>query len=278
MKMMTLRFTLLCISLYIANVMLPNASHAQFMKDVVAIWLFDEGNGKKINDYARKGHDGVFLTGKPDWVEGRFGTALQFHGVDGMAWADIEKPVAMDSVDFSIGCWMKPGKPQRTWANLLAGRDEEKSHTGISLLQYENHVNRYRIAIGGVFAWEGLGNPRHGVQLITDEWNHLVFVRKGRNGTWYLNGEPDRPMRNGFHIDLGSEKRLGRARKNFRIGTAVFDDARRWRGILDETFIFERALNQEEIVRIMNEGIVEGQHVDAKGKMATVWGKIKSSN
>ena len=83
-------------------------------------------------------------------------------------------------------------------------------------------------------------------------------------------------MRNGFHIDLGSEKRLGRARKNFRIGTAVFDDARRWRGILDETFIFERALNQEEIVRIMNEGIVEGQHVDAKGKMATVWGKIKS--
>jgi hypothetical protein len=36
------------------------------MSDVVAIWLFDEGNGKKINDYARKGHDGVFLTGKPD--------------------------------------------------------------------------------------------------------------------------------------------------------------------------------------------------------------------
>ena len=276
MKMMTLRFTLFCISLYIANVMLPSASHAQFMKDVVAIWLFDEGNGKKINDYARKGHDGVFLTGKPDWVEGKFGTALQFHGVDRMAWVDIEKPVAMDSVDFSIGCWMKPGKPQRTWANLLAGRDEEDSHTGISLLQYENHVNRYRIAIGGVFAWQGLGNPRHGVRLKTDEWNHLVFVRKGRNGTWYLNGEPDRPMKNGFHIDLGSEKRLGRARKNFRIGTAVFDDARRWRGILDETFIFERALSQEEIVRIMNHGIVAGQHVDAKGKMATVWGKIKS--
>ena len=278
MKMIALRFTLFCISLYIAHVMLPSFVHAQFMKDVVAIWLFDEGNGKKIKDYARKGHDGVFLTGKPDWVEGKFGSALQFHGVDGMAWADIEKPVAMDSVDFSIGCWMKPAKPQRTWANLLAGRDEENSHTGISLLQYENHVNRYRIAIGGVFAWEGLGNPRHGVQLATDEWNHLVFVRKGRNGTWYLNGEPDRPMRNGFHIDLGTEKRLGRAKKNFRIGTAVFDDARRWRGILDETFIFERALSQEEIVRIMNDGIVVGQHVDAKGKMATVWGKIKSPN
>ena len=121
MKMIALRFTLFCISLYIAHVMLPSFVHAQFMKDVVAIWLFDEGNGKKIKDYARKGHDGVFLTGKPDWVEGKFGSALQFHGVDGMAWADIEKPVAMDSVDFSIGCWMKPAKPQRTWANLLAG-------------------------------------------------------------------------------------------------------------------------------------------------------------
>ena len=278
MKMKTLRFALLSINLLIASLVFANVSHAQFMKDVVAIWLFDEGNGKKINDYARKGHDGVFLTGKPDWVEGRFGAALQFHGVDQMAWVDIKKPVAMDSVDFSIGCWMKPAKPQRTWANLLAGRDEEESHTGISLLQYENHVNRYRIAIGGVFAWQGLGNPRHGVQLATDEWNHLVFVRKGRNGTWYLNGEPDRPMRNGFHIDLGSEKRLGRAKENFRIGTAIFDDARRWRGILDEAFIFERALRQEEIIRIMNDGIVEGQGVDAKGKMATVWGKIKSPN
>jgi hypothetical protein len=85
-------------------------------------------------------------------------------------------------------------------------------------------------------------------------------------------------MRNGFHMDLGSEKRLGLARKNSRIGTAVFDDERLWRGVLDEAFIFERALSQEEIIRIMNDGIVVGQHVDAKGKMATVWGKIKSSD
>ena len=128
-----------------------------------------------------------------------------------------------------------------------------------------------------MFNWQGLGNPRHTAKLVKDEWTHLVFVREVRNGTWYKNGEPDRPMRGGFYIDVGSNRPAKPSDTKFRIGAASWAEGRRYRGVLDEAFIFERALSQEEVQRIMNEGFLEAQNVDIKGKAATVWGRIKTS-
>ena len=127
-----------------------------------------------------------------------------------------------------------------------------------------------------MFNWQGLGNPRHTVVLNKDAWTHLVFVREGRNGIWYNNGEPDRPKRGNFHIDIGSNKAPNPPISNFRIGAAPFHDGLRYRGVIEEAFIFERALSQDEVQRIMAEGFEEAQNVDAKGKAAAVWGRIKS--
>ena len=276
MKTIISRFTLFAISSILVSLTLTDVAHSQgFMKNAVAVWLFDEDGGKKVNDFTRNRHDGAF-NGKPEWVPGKFGSALKFAGADEMQWVDIERPVVVNSVDLSIGCWLKPGSPQLRFANVLTGRPAEDAREGIALLQYENTVNNYRVAIGGVFNWQGLGNPRHAARLPTDEWTHLVFVREGQGGTWYKNGEPDRRKVGNFYIDIGNMKPVVPSDENFRIGAAVFGENRRYRGILDEAFIFERALSQEEVQRIMNDGFKEARHVDAKGKAATVWGRIKS--
>ena len=277
MNMIIARFTLFAISSLFVSLTLTDVAHSQpFLKNAVAIWLFDEGRGKEVTDFARNDHDGQFA-GKPEWVPAKFGTGLKFLGADENTWVDIERPVVVNSVDLSIGCWMLPSNPQERFQNVLSGRDGEISDAGIALLQYENTTNNYRVAIGGVFNWQGLGNPRHTAKVVKDEWTHLVFVREGRNGIWYINGEPDRPKRGNFHIDTGSNRPAKPTDTNFRIGAAAFDENRRYRGVLDEAFIFERALSQEEVQLIMNEGFLEAQNVDAKGKAATVWGRIKSS-
>jgi hypothetical protein len=87
---------------------------------------------------------------------------------------------------------------------------------------------------------------------------------------------PDRPKRGGFYIDLGSERPVGPSRENFRIATAIFNEGRSYRGALDEAFIFKRALTQLEVTRVMEKGLVGAQAVDAKDKIATVWGRIKT--
>ncbi|MDE0503150.1 MAG: LamG domain-containing protein [Candidatus Poribacteria bacterium] len=277
MKIIIPKVAAFVISLAFVGLLFTGAAHSQgLMSKAVAIWLFDEDGGKKVKDFARNNHEGEF-EGKPEWVPGKFGTALKFIGADELAWVDIERPVVVDTVDFSIGCWLLPGSPQHWHQNVLSGRDAAESDKGIALAQFENAVNSYRIVIGGVFNWQGLGNPRNTARLAQDEWSHLVFVREGRGGTWYKNGEPDRPKRGNFFIDVGSVKPVNPPIENFRIGAASFNDELRYRGVIDEVFIFERALSQDEVQRIMNDGFEEAQKVDAKGKAATMWGTIKSS-
>ena len=110
------------------------------MQDAVEMWLSDEDGGEKVADFTRNDHDGEF-EGKPEWVPGKFGSALEFSGADENQWVDIERPVVVDTIDFSIGCWLFPGRPAALAQNVLSGRDAMESDKGIALAQYENGVN-----------------------------------------------------------------------------------------------------------------------------------------
>ena len=46
-------------------------------------------------------------------------------------------------------------------------------------------------------------------------------------------------------------------------------------GVMDEVFIFNQALTQAEITRLMNDGI-DFVAVSAVGNISLMWGKIKS--
>jgi len=46
---------------------------------IVGMWLFDEGKGNVATDESGNGLDGEF-EGKPKWVDGKFGQALEFDG------------------------------------------------------------------------------------------------------------------------------------------------------------------------------------------------------
>ena len=265
-----------CIAFFVVCLTLTGNSHAQpFLKDVVAMWLFDEGRGKAVKDSSGNGLHGEFAR-KPEFVEGKFGTALQFGGGEEGAWLEMDGPVKIDSVDFSFGCWIIPGKPQICWATVLAAKDQHEADVGFAFEQSNCLNNWYRIVIGNVINWNAIGNPRNTVRPQPEEWNHVVFVRQGRDGIWYLNGEPDRPKRGNFYVDLGSDRPVGVPRENFRIGNTVFDERRGWKGTLDEVFIFRRALSQLEVTKVMEQGLVEAQAVDMEDKIATVWGRIKS--
>jgi len=278
MTVTVLRFTCHCIILFFVCLTLAGNSHAQpFLKGVVAMWLFDEGKGKSVKDSSGNGHHGDFR-GKPEYVEGKFGLALDFAGPDEGDWIQMDSPTVIDTVEFSMAFGMKPDMPQNCWANVLSSRDQNLGEAGVAIAESGCLDNWFRISIGGVINWDGVGNPRNAVRPEPEQWNHIVFVREGRNGIWYLNGEPDRPKRGNFYIDLGSERAVGISRENFRIGTAIFEEGRSFKGILDEAFIFKRALTQIEVTTVMEKGLVGAQVVDADAKIATVWGELKSKS
>ena len=229
----------------------------------LAIWLLDEGGGVDVADLSGNDNGGAFAQGNPKWVDGKFGKALEF---DQQSWVTMNNPVVTvkDMVDFSIGCWANPENQQKTWTNILSSH-QEPPRRGLSFEMFENQTNLYGIAFGDGENWAGGG----WAQLKTGVWNHMVFVRTGNMGTWYVDGEKSMEAR------VLSDKPVAPATSNFRIGNWVLG-TREFNGKVDESFIFSRALKAEEVASIFKRGFDNAQAVTSKGKSTTTWGKIKS--
>ena len=259
-------FSCLCLSLVFTILVLT--SYAQVdMTGVVAIWLLDEGTGDRVTDASGNAHDGGFASGEPQWVVGKFGTALSFDGVDD--WVEMNAPVVVDTVDFTMGCWVNPGATQKTWTNILSSH-QEPPRRGISFEQNSSNINKFGIAIGDGVNWAGDSFTAEILPQLKDGvWQHYVFVRQSDKGTFYLDGK------SAAEATLLSKDPVVAATSNFRIGNWVLG-GREFNGMVDEAFIFNRALSTVEITSIMKSGIMGAQPVSLRDKIATAWGRIKT--
>ena len=80
-----------------AGGILATSGHAEVsMDNVVGLWLFDEEEGDIAIDSSGNGHNGT-IKGGPDRIDGKFGGALTFDGLD-----DFDDPKGGDDKCFVI--------------------------------------------------------------------------------------------------------------------------------------------------------------------------------
>jgi hypothetical protein len=281
MKASVARSILVCVGLLaFASLVLPSISDAVGRTDVLAVWLFDEGSGDMVTDSSGKGHDGSFVSSNdipgPEWAAGRFGGGLHFPE-GGQNWVVMNNPVLpLETVDITMGVWVKPGGTQNTHANILSSH---AGFRGIAFEQAGDELNRFNVPIGTAGADENLRakwswnteNDTLNSQLVTDEWNHFVVTKAGGRTTQYVNGEIT------VEADIDPGTVLQSDRFFIGSGRTWADDSGRWfNGTIDDAFIFTRALSQGEIQSAMNNGIADTTAVSPADKMAAVWGKIKT--
>ncbi|MBI1925938.1 LamG domain-containing protein [Candidatus Poribacteria bacterium] len=270
MRTTIVRFTRLCASVVFMSLVLTCISDAKLeLKDVVAIWLLDEGTGNKVTDASGNGHDGAFASGKPKWVDGKFGKALSFNGQND--WVAMNDPVIPETVDLTIGCWVNPGDTQKTWTNILSSHNAGPPPRGISFEQRENRINLMTVPMGtggGKWNVDDVNPVPLLTQLKTNEWNHFVVVKKGDQSIHYLNGQ--------VSIEGKVLKNPIGAPTAFLIGSGHCCGGREFNGIVDEAFFFAGALSQDEVQTIMEKGFEGAQSVSPADKVATSWGKIKT--
>lgn len=82
------------VSLVIALTGLAAGVQAQSDEGLVAEWHFDEGSGSVLKDSSGNGNDGVIYGAT--WVEGKYGKALSFDGVDD--YVDCGNDVSFDDI------------------------------------------------------------------------------------------------------------------------------------------------------------------------------------
>ena len=103
-KFLLVSLVLVCFSLFGVGVFCVSTASAEIDPDtIVGMWLFDEGKGNVATDDSGNGLDGEF-EGKPAWVKGQFGQALEFDGKGAFVRiADHDNPTKA----ITVSAWAK---------------------------------------------------------------------------------------------------------------------------------------------------------------------------
>ena len=93
----------LIISLAFLTALLSETMAAE--PDLVGYWPLDEGSGKEAKDASGNGNHGEFV-GDPQWVDGKYGKAVEFNGTSDYIEVLDADPISMDT-DVTCAAWFR---------------------------------------------------------------------------------------------------------------------------------------------------------------------------
>lgn len=208
---------------------------------------FEENTGTLINDNSGSGNNGT-AQGTTAWVEGKFGSALQFDGSDGRV--DIADSVELTptSSGFSIAAWVK----------VLDGTN--KIHTILS--KWDNVARKeFKFTIGATGNWRNAITMREAVgggyitradntrtiDAFDGKWHYIVGTYDGTTNVTglkiYIDGEQVDDASDPGGTFNGVENTISEV----WIG-ANFEVAEYFDGGIDEVVVWDREISQAEII------------------------------
>jgi hypothetical protein len=199
---------------------------------LVGWWPLDEGSGTVAADASGNGHDGVFK-GEPQWVAGRFGSALTFDGTDDY----VDTGYAENLAAWTVGCWVK--SPTAPAATSPTGPIHREANFQINW-NHSNATFRAAVAlkVGSTWYAASLG------ALEADTWYYLAGTYDGEDLKAYTNGQLITTNSDPSGPPAGDTNtlKLGRHASAAQFFNGTVDDAR----------VYNRALSQKEILSAMN--------------------------
>lgn len=244
--------------------MLVNSGYARIDPgSVVGLWLFDEAGGDKVSDSSGNGHDGD-KGGSIKWVGGRFGGALEFSG-DGSDYVSIPHEDSLSLTNWTITVWVSV--QQKDWQLIV-----QKSISGT---KNNNNYSLYTKPGGGIdfnfYTEGGTANLLNGTAIVADgEWHHVATTYDGNVMYLYIDAELDgetatdaEPILHNDPLVIGGDDR----------GSGV-----QVKGIVDEVGLFSKALSEEDVRSIMEDGLKAATAVSPAGRLTITWGSIKGGN
>ncbi len=228
---------------------------------LVLYFTFDNVSGKMILDDSGNGLDADIIA-NTEFVAGKYGDAIHITAEG----ADCVNVPASDELKISGEITMAAWIYQEGW-NTDAQWFDKNCHNG-------GEHNSYGIGAFGdgksfnMFLGSGNGRPTLNKPHPLEEktWHHVVGTYDGSTMKVYVDGALAVEEDNKFDFQGTNDQdlRIGcsKDRPNY-----TFEN-----GSIDEAAIWRRALSEDEVQAIMEEGFLA---VSAKGKAATTWGTLK---
>jgi len=223
-------------------------------KDLLGCWRFDAGSGVTAQDSSGNGNTGT-ITGAR-WAPTITGCALDFDGMDD--FVKIGSAPSLDNLEaITLAAWIYP-RADTHWHVLDKG-DGDKRIFALGTKKRLIGMVRYK----GTRAYSESANNT----FLLDRWQHVVM-------TWSQTTNKTRIFLDGLEVryslqEVGSGAMLDDSKYPFFIGargamrgTTYFD------GLIDDVFIYGRALNPGEIMVLYNWLTTDGHVQSDKGLLS----------
>ena len=232
------------------------------------LWLFDENKGNVTADSSENGNDGELSN--CEWVEGKFGSALNFNGTNSCITIPHSESLSIDNDEISMTAWFtQDGSGAGTWHTIVCKGPYIGGQINENWAIFTNSSEKYictTLTLKGGERWWTISS--NGTVELDGEWHHFATTYNGNEVTYYLDGQ--------LVITYPKNGDLLPNEEDMTIGCRS-NDGIQWGGMLDEISIFNRVLSAEEIKNIMNKGLVSSLVVESAGKLATTWGELREN-
>ena len=233
--------------------------HAGEPEGLVLYYTFDTDQKDNVTDFSGSGNNAA-IKGQPEWVEGKMGKALNFE----LSGQYLEAPHS-DSLtpdEITITMWVN-------WSG------EKLPNTMIQKFTYQVGGYNFKMENSETNLWlyDELSNAhmyRSVPMPVPGEWTHLALTFDGKNQKGYVNGVKGEK---GGNVDMPWDGPIGHVDAPLKIG--AYSSTNTFTGMLDEVAIYNRALAEEEILEVMENGHSMLKAVCPSGKLADTWGRRK---
>ena len=226
---------------------------------LILYFSFDELDGGNAIDHSKYENHGE-LVGKAKLSEGKFGKALELNGESDWVVVPHDEILTVDN-SVTVMAWINTerheGPNNQRWQGVIAKSNNPRSYS----LYTEIPSKCLAFSVGG-----GTSVCNKIIEL--NEWQHIVAQVDNRTHRYWINGEKAGEF-------AGKNLPPGKAdTANVLVGK-THEAQREFLGLIDEVRVWNRALDEEEVLEQMEMGYFELFAVDPKQKLATIWGNLK---
>jgi hypothetical protein len=229
--------------------------------DAIGIWTFDED--KMGTDVSGNENHGEPM-GDTALTDGKFGKGLELNGVDQCIEVPDSDSLDVDDDQVTMTCWFWWAGSGDDWQTFVSkGPMSGTNENWAFFINTGSIYTHFIITPNG--ARTNVDSP--GGAFDAEAWHFVAGTYDGSTVKIYIDGDMVKEEgRSGNLTPNDSSLRIGH-----REGSPHW-----WNGVLDEVGVFNRALSEDEVNRIMNEGLgAIYLSVEPSAKMAITWGQMK---
>lgn len=228
---------------------------------LVSYWNFDEAKDDTVNDLV--GNNDCTISGTPTWIKGKFDGGLELNGIGN--FLDCGDDKSLDITDtLTIAAWVKIAA-FGNWDGIVT----KGINSGPYAMQlWGNGALRFSPNWGNPAGFKGAGSFNTNTKMKAGEWTHAAITYDGTQAHFYINGEQDK-------LEVKQDFTFGVVKESLILGCDFPGGDEYFDGVMDEFFIYSRALTEAEISQVMDggEGVLS---VNQTGKLGVAWGMIKN--